>query len=25
VRAFTSQGLSWGGLWANPDFQHFQR
>jgi hypothetical protein len=23
VRAFTSQGLGWGGLWANPDFQHF--
>ena len=23
VRAFTSQGLRWGGLWANPDYQHF--
>jgi hypothetical protein len=25
VRAFTSQGLSWGGLWSHPDYQHFQR
>jgi hypothetical protein len=25
VRAFTSQGLRWGGLWANPDYQHFDR
>jgi D-alanyl-D-alanine carboxypeptidase-like protein len=23
VRAFTRQGLSWGGLWKNPDYQHF--
>lgn len=23
VRAFTSQGLRWGGLWAQPDYQHF--
>ena len=23
VRAFTSQGLGWGGLWTNPDYQHF--
>jgi hypothetical protein len=23
VRAFTSQGLRWGGLWSNPDYQHF--
>jgi D-alanyl-D-alanine carboxypeptidase-like protein len=23
VRAFTSQGMRWGGLWANPDYQHF--
>jgi len=25
VRAFTSQGLRWGGLWSNPDLQHFDR
>ncbi|SDP65406.1 D-alanyl-D-alanine carboxypeptidase [Pedococcus dokdonensis] len=25
VRAFTSQGLRWGGLWSNPDYQHFDR
>jgi len=25
VRAFTSQGLGWGGLWSKPDYQHFQR
>ncbi|KRE56319.1 M15 family metallopeptidase [Phycicoccus sp. Soil748] len=25
VRAFTSQGLHWGGLWSNPDLQHFDR
>ena len=25
VRAFTSQGLRWGGLWAKPDYQHFDR
>jgi hypothetical protein len=25
VRAFTSQGLRWGGLWSNPDHQHFDR
>jgi hypothetical protein len=25
VRAFTNQGLRWGGLWSNPDFQHFDR
>jgi hypothetical protein len=25
VRAFTSQGLRWGGRWANPDYQHFDR
>ena len=25
VRAFTSQGLRWGGLWNNPDYQHFDR
>jgi hypothetical protein len=23
VRAFTSQGFGWGGLWAHPDYQHF--
>ena len=23
VRAFTSQGFSWGGLWSHPDLQHF--
>ena len=23
VRAFTSQGLRWGGLWTDPDYQHF--
>jgi len=23
VRAFTSQGLRWGGLWSDPDYQHF--
>jgi hypothetical protein len=23
VRAFTSQGMQWGGLWSKPDFQHF--
>ncbi len=23
VRAFTRQGLSWGGLWKHPDYQHF--
>ncbi|MDR6863508.1 M15 family metallopeptidase [Phycicoccus sp. 3266] len=25
VRAFTSQGLRWGGLWSQPDYQHFDR
>ena len=25
VRAFTRQGLSWGGLWSHPDYQHFER
>ena len=25
VRAFTSQGLRWGGLWNHPDYQHFDR
>jgi hypothetical protein len=25
VRAFTSRGLRWGGLWSNPDYQHFDR
>jgi len=25
VRAFTDQGLRWGGLWAQPDYQHFDR
>jgi hypothetical protein len=25
VRAFTSQGLRWGGLWSAPDYQHFDR
>jgi len=25
VRAFTSQGLGWGGLWGHPDYQHFDR
>jgi hypothetical protein len=25
VRAFTSQGLRWGGLWSHPDYQHFDR
>jgi hypothetical protein len=25
VRAFTSQGLRWGGLWSSPDYQHFDR
>jgi hypothetical protein len=25
VRAFTSQGLRWGGLWNNPDYQLFDR
>jgi hypothetical protein len=25
VRAFTDQGLRWGGRWANPDYQHFDR
>lgn len=25
VRAFTNQGLRWGGLWSNPDYQHFDR
>ncbi|GAB3599441.1 hypothetical protein GCM10027446_31290 [Angustibacter peucedani] len=24
VRAFTRQGLGWGGLWSHPDYQHFQ-
>lgn len=24
VRAFTSQGFSWGGLWSDPDFQHME-
>ncbi len=24
VRAFTRQGLRWGGLWRNPDYQHFE-
>jgi D-alanyl-D-alanine carboxypeptidase len=23
VRAFTSQGFRWGGVWSAPDFQHF--
>lgn len=23
VGAFTNQGFSWGGRWANPDYQHF--
>jgi hypothetical protein len=25
VRAFTGQGLRWGGLWSPPDYQHFER
>ncbi|GAB3439643.1 M15 family metallopeptidase [Phycicoccus ginsengisoli] len=25
VRAFTGQGLRWGGLWSQPDYQHFDR
>ena len=25
VRAFTSQGLRWGGRWSPPDYQHFDR
>jgi hypothetical protein len=25
VRAFTAQGLRWGGLWSQPDYQHFDR
>ncbi|WP_270889872.1 M15 family metallopeptidase [Pedococcus sp. 5OH_020] len=25
VRAFTTQGLRWGGLWSEPDYQHFDR
>jgi D-alanyl-D-alanine carboxypeptidase len=25
VLAFTRQGLRWGGLWADPDYQHFDR
>lgn len=25
VRAFTAQGLRWGGLWSKPDYQHFER
>jgi hypothetical protein len=25
VRAFTNQGLRWGGLWSPPDYQHFDR
>lgn len=25
VRAFTAQGMHWGGLWAKPDYQHFER
>jgi hypothetical protein len=25
VRAFTAQGFRWGGLWAQPDYQHFDR
>ena len=24
VRAFTNQGMRWGGLWGDPDFQHFE-
>jgi len=24
VRAFTDQGFTWGGTWAQPDLQHFQ-
>lgn len=24
VRAFTNQGMRWGGLWSDPDFQHFE-
>ena len=23
VRAFTSRGMRWGGLWSHPDYQHF--
>jgi hypothetical protein len=23
VRAFTSRGMSWGGRWSHPDYQHF--
>jgi hypothetical protein len=23
VRAFTSQGMTWGGRWSHPDYQHF--
>jgi hypothetical protein len=25
LRAFTSQGLRWGGLWSHPDYQHFEQ
>lgn len=25
VRAFTTQGFRWGGLWGKPDYQHFDR
>jgi hypothetical protein len=25
VRAFSSRGFSWGGLWSAPDYQHFDR
>ena len=24
VRAFTSRGMRWGGLWSHPDYQHFE-
>jgi hypothetical protein len=24
-RAFSKQGFSWGGVWTQPDLQHFQR
>ncbi len=23
VAAFAAAGWSWGGVWANPDYQHF--
>ncbi|BCL12677.1 M15 family metallopeptidase [Micromonospora sagamiensis] len=25
VRAFAAVGWSWGGVWSNPDYQHFSR